>query len=452
MAYTHATSINKFGVDGLVVATDPANGSHTTLAGALADAVSGQTVFLRDSVVENVTIPPGVNIAGWSGSSLNVSSVSGTITMTSAGTSTISGLRLVTNSAALIAVTGNAASILNVNNCYLDCTNNTGITYSSSSASSEINIFNCKGDLGTTGIGLYAHTSTGKMRLEQSRIKNTGGSTTASNNSAGEMTFSYSGVFFPVTTSSTGSCSFNFSSIDTSAQNTTSFTTAGNASNNFYNSLGTSGSASTLSIGTGTSLNVFCASIISSNTNAITGAGTINITGPISFTTSNIINTSTQTASYTQLGKSIASKQPSFLAYVNTTIPNVTGDGTLYTIIYDTEVYDQGSDFNLGTSTFTAPITGKYELLFQGMIVGGTVISAANLRTSTSNRDYDNAISTTASLTTTVAGSLNVIADMDTGDTAIFQAITTDSGGKVDDINGTSTGRLRNYVSGALLC
>ena len=42
------------------------------------------------------------------------------------------------------------------------------------------------------------------------------------------------------------------------------------------------------------------------------------------------------------------------------TTSNVTGDGTVYTIIYDTSNFDTTSSFNLGTGTFTAPSTGYY--------------------------------------------------------------------------------------------
>lgn len=53
--------------------------------------------------------------------------------------------------------------------------------------------------------------------------------------------------------------------------------------------------------------------------------------------------------------------QPAFNAYPGTSPTNVTGDGTVYVIPFDTETFDQGSDFNTGTYTFTAPVTGRYQ-------------------------------------------------------------------------------------------
>ena len=52
--------------------------------------------------------------------------------------------------------------------------------------------------------------------------------------------------------------------------------------------------------------------------------------------------------------------QPAFFAYNSTARTNVTGDGTAYTMIFNTEVLDQNSDYNNTTGVFTAPVTGFY--------------------------------------------------------------------------------------------
>ncbi len=51
---------------------------------------------------------------------------------------------------------------------------------------------------------------------------------------------------------------------------------------------------------------------------------------------------------------------PAFLARNSVTDSNVTGNGTEVTIDFDTEVFDQGGDF--ASDTFTAPVTGRYQL------------------------------------------------------------------------------------------
>ena len=49
-----------------------------------------------------------------------------------------------------------------------------------------------------------------------------------------------------------------------------------------------------------------------------------------------------------------------FLAYTSSTYTNVTGDGTEYIIVFDTEVVDVGSAYNNSTGAFVAPVTGLY--------------------------------------------------------------------------------------------
>ncbi len=52
--------------------------------------------------------------------------------------------------------------------------------------------------------------------------------------------------------------------------------------------------------------------------------------------------------------------QPCFLYYCNAAVTNVTGDGTNYTCLFQTQVFDNGSNFSSNT-TFTAPVTGMYQ-------------------------------------------------------------------------------------------
>ena len=56
----------------------------------------------------------------------------------------------------------------------------------------------------------------------------------------------------------------------------------------------------------------------------------------------------------------VLSTQPCFLATVGTTISDVTGNSTAYTVLFDTVVFDQGPNYTAGTGLFTAPVTGKY--------------------------------------------------------------------------------------------
>ncbi len=455
---TYNTTDDLYGVAALIVDSTAGSGNYTTIASALTAATSGQTIFIRPGTyTENLTLKAGVNLTAFgSDCSLNgtgVVIINGTCTMTTAGSVTISGIQLQTNSAAAIAVTGSAASIVNINSCFLNFTNNTGITFSSSSSSALIYINNCKGDLGTTGIAYFSHSSSGTLKIFYCELNNSGASTTANTVSAGAFTLQFSTVSIPITYSSsdTANSSIVNSGVNNIATNTTSLTTSGTGSFSITNSNIQSGTASAVSIGVNTTVSMRNAVVFSSNTNAITGAGTLSH-NLISFTsTSSTINTTTQSPLYSQLGKYKASGQPAFLAYLNTTVNNITGDNTNYTVIYDTEVFDQGNDFNLGTSTFTAPVTGRYHIDFSGSLIGGTSMSGITCTAATTNHTYRITMPLNAGVTTAASAVGSTLADMTAGDTLTIGLLSTDSGGKIDDAAGTTSSQLRNWVSCQLL-
>ena len=58
-------------------------------------------------------------------------------------------------------------------------------------------------------------------------------------------------------------------------------------------------------------------------------------------------------------GAVLTALQPRCLARVSSSETNVTGDGTVKTIVFATEAFDVGADFD-GTSTYTFAKTGKY--------------------------------------------------------------------------------------------
>jgi hypothetical protein len=300
MTFTRALSTNNYGPMKFIVdGTTPANGTHSTISSALTSAVSGDTIFIRPGTyTENLTLKAGVNLCANTCDALTPNvTISGTCTFTSGGTVSISGIRLQTNSAALLSVTGSAASIVNLNDCYLNCTNATGISYTSSSSNSSINIANCKGDLGTTGIGLFSSSSAGQINFQNSQFSNSGGSSTASTISAGSINAFYSIFIFPISTSGTATISINFSIINTSAQSVIAFTHNGTGANSrMGDNLIASGSAAAISVGTGATLTFVQNEVSSSNATAvITGAGSI-FYSPVNFSGSGkIISTTTQT-------------------------------------------------------------------------------------------------------------------------------------------------------------
>lgn len=68
--------------------------------------------------------------------------------------------------------------------------------------------------------------------------------------------------------------------------------------------------------------------------------------------------------------------QPVLNAFCHAAQSNVTGDGTAYTIIFDSVPYQQGSNYNAGTGTYTVPKTGVY--LVTGMVTISNLSSSFN--------------------------------------------------------------------------
>lgn len=63
-------------------------------------------------------------------------------------------------------------------------------------------------------------------------------------------------------------------------------------------------------------------------------------------------------------GRYTNTAQPAFRAYLSTVTNDVTGDGTNYTVIFNNEVFDRGSNYDNTTGIFTAPVAGIYQFNF----------------------------------------------------------------------------------------
>jgi hypothetical protein len=336
-------------------------------------------------------------------------------------------------------------------NCYLSCSNSTGVSFTSSSGSAQINIANCFGDLGTTGIGLYSHSSAGNLSMVNCDIGNSGGSTTASNNSAGNAFYAFSNTDIPVSTSSTGSSTFTNSIITGGSVASLSLTGTGTSA--AENSRFTSGAASAISIGAGTVLEIKGNNqVTSSDTNAITGAGTVKF-NKLDYYSSSGNNVTTKTAYVSEYGIQKSSLQPAFMAYSNSAANNVTGDGTSYTIVCAGEVFDQNNNYNTGTGVFTAPYTGKYQFNCVLGINGLTAaFTAGRFELITSNRNYVGNNMNYGAIRNGVDLDLSfsVLADMDAGDTASMQ-VTVAGSTKTISLRTDAT-HVYNSFSGYLVC
>lgn len=521
-------STNNFGPAKWIVNPTAYLGTHTTIASAITSASSGDTIFIMPATyTENLTLKAGVNLVAYSGDEFTPNvTMNGKCTFTAAGTVSIGNIKLQTNSDFFLSVTGSSASIINLNNCYLNCLNNTGISFTTSSPSAQVNITDCLADLGTTGISLFADSSAGTMLFLNGNFTNTGGSSTANTCSAGNLNCGYATFSNPITTSGTSALVLNFCGISTVAQNVTALTVGGSGGGRVGPCIFNCGTDPAISIGS--SLTMSQCEIVCSNTNAITGAGALTYTalnfsgtssgvntttqilrnigpnvsvgsgnsgGTNTLTVTNSSNTSSSSANIvsTVAGSSAADPtyqavvsgvtswtwgadnsvtsptadpwvlaqgttlgtnnvmsvdtagainyplQPAFLATSNTQ-SNVTGDGTVYTILYDNTIFDQGTNFS--SPTFTAPVTGRYQINVTTQSFNYTVAhTASNVIIVASNRsvtinggNFFNQASPAAILK--VSGS--ILIDMDAADTCSV-TLTVSNGTKVIGINPTQT-------------
>lgn len=342
-------TINSHGVAKWVVNPN-GTGTHITVASAMASASPGDTIFIvPGTYTENVTLKNHVDITGFNlggGSGAQTAIVGNLIDNGVSINTTISNITLQTNSANILTLTGAASSII-LDSCILTLSNNTGISVGSGST---CRIHGCTGDVGTTGISII--TGAGVGLFDHCYFTNSGSSTTATSMS-GNCSYAHCGLASPLACSGTAIITIQNTVVDCTLINTTAVTTAGTGStSSIVNSYLASGTASGISVGTGTTLTVSSSSVSSTNTNAVTGLGTL-VNAGIAFTnTSSLINTTTVTARNFDVGGiSFDGGTDVLSSYVGSTsfTPTLVGGSTAGTTSYSTQA---GSYVKVGGLVF----------------------------------------------------------------------------------------------------
>ncbi len=147
----------------------------------------------------------------------------------------------------------------------------------------------------------------------------------------------------------------------------------------------------------------------------------------------------------------INTSQPAFSAYLLTTVANVTGNGAAYTIIFDTESFDQGSNFNSGTGIFTAPTTGMYLFRWNVVFLTTALATFSQVKLTTTANDFIVSQDTVIP-STTITQSGSMLAPMTSGNTAKIVITGTGSAGDTWTVYGNSTYAKSTSFSGSLIC
>lgn len=145
--------------------------------------------------------------------------------------------------------------------------------------------------------------------------------------------------------------------------------------------------------------------------------------------------------------------QPAFLAFVSATTTNQTGNGATYDIVFDTEVYDQASNYNNSSGVFTAPVDGKYQFNVTINFTGNTA-TGLDCRLVTSNRTYRGTVirpSNVASAGGDCQVSYSFLCDMEAADTAFVRIIGSGLAGNTAGVYGSAAPQ-NTVFSGFLAC
>lgn len=155
----------------------------------------------------------------------------------------------------------------------------------------------------------------------------------------------------------------------------------------------------------------------------------------------------------TSAGEMTEPLQSCFMALNSASDTNVTGDGTAYTVICDSETFDQNSDYNNSTGVFTAPITARYHfsvaISVQNLSAGHTALFS-QLVASNRNVWICNANPQGSKASDGVFNFQGMITvDMDAADTASIQ-VTVSGSTKTVTVTGQATNPI-TYFSGELV-
>jgi len=276
--------------------TSGTGANYTSVSAAITAAVATglhSTIFIQPGTYSEgfLSLPANINLCAFECDALTPNvTLAAAITCTDAGSRSISGINLQTIGSFALEVSGSAATVVYLRDCYFDGAAFSIIGFSSSSAAALIDISNCSGNLTTNT--LFNHGSAGTLNINNTILLGTG-TTAASVNTTG--TLNMFNCVFPSSMSASVGTTVSCQNVQFTSLGTTAVTIFGGTCNLKFCTIN-AGTFSAVNIVTGATLTMAFCDVTSSNTNAITGLGTLKYAF-ISFSgSSSTVNTSTQTA------------------------------------------------------------------------------------------------------------------------------------------------------------
>lgn len=143
--------------------------------------------------------------------------------------------------------------------------------------------------------------------------------------------------------------------------------------------------------------------------------------------------------------------QPAFLAKRTSVVNNVTGNGTVYSYVCNSEIFDQGADYNTGTGQFTASVTGRYMITSYVRVSGAAPSTEITTYINSSNRTYVRSYIPGVSVGDYNRSGTSLV-DMDAGDIVYPQVMCNGAGADTVDLFADGTSLLQTAFSGVLIC
>ena len=263
--------------------------NYTVISDAIAAAVAAgvnATIFIQPGTyTESFQMYPGISLSAYPCDSLTPNVIiNGFLTIVLGGDYSISNICFSTTAvyttSALVIEASDADTITNTD--IFNCSFNTiaagtkAISEGSLNAASKTNFFSCNFDVTQNNSWHFSKNGAGSLFFFDCNFANAGDSTVANDCSVGVLNITNCSLANQLTLSETCTGTFTNMSIDCSAQNQVAITSSNTANFGLHFCRLVSGTASSISIGAGSTISAFNTELNSSNINVITGTGTLN--------------------------------------------------------------------------------------------------------------------------------------------------------------------------------